>query len=70
MAMLSRFFLLAGPLLAAWLLYAPITRANTSEQTFDVPLGQYFVLDQHGGPGREDARAQRGRQLRGYGLHR
>ena len=44
--MTSRFLFL---LLAA-LLWPLAVRAGVTEQSFNVPLGQYFVLDQHGGP--------------------
>ena len=39
-----------GLFLAAILFCPQTTRAGVTEQTFNVPLGQYFVLDQHGGP--------------------
>ena len=36
--------------LGLFLLCPPLARAGVIEQTFTVPLGQFFVLDQHGGP--------------------
>ena len=45
-----RLLSLASLVLVIVLLSAPRARAGVTEQTFTVPLGQYFVLDQHGGP--------------------
>ena len=37
-------------LLLALLIFPALVRAGVTEETFTVPLGQYFVLDQHAGP--------------------
>ena len=38
-------------LLSILLFPASLIAAPANEQSFNVPLGQYFVLGQHGGPG-------------------
>ena len=45
-----RLFSLLRVVLAAVSLLPLTAHAEVTEQTFTVPLGQYFVLDQHGGP--------------------
>ena len=45
-----RLLALASLVLATFWWLAPRARADMTEQSFLVPLGQYFVLDQHGGP--------------------
>lgn len=45
-----RCFLLPCLLSVALLLCSFAAHAGVTEQSFNVPLGQYFVLDQHGGP--------------------
>lgn len=48
--MIPRAFLLPCLLSFALLVCSFVAHAGVIEQSFTVPLGQYFVLDQHGGP--------------------
>ena len=48
--LLQRVLFLLSVALAVVLLFPSAACADVTQQTFLVPLGQYFVLDQHGGP--------------------